>query len=145
VTATGQPSASNAPAPQYLSDLDSVANSGWLLTGTPEVNGRYYTHTVVQYLTGPGTATVSYNLGRQWRALDMTLGLSDKSAENVQVQFQVTADGRTLYTGNFALGQSRHVRLNVTNVLRLDLASTQLTDNNYDGVYPDWCSAELVS
>jgi hypothetical protein len=139
---TAAPAGNSAPTSQYLSNLDSIANSGWLLTGTPEVNGRYYPNSVVQYLD-PGPDTVSYNLGRQWRALDMTLGLSDKSTENQTVQFQLVADGRTIYTANFTLGQSRHVTLNVTGALRLDLTATLLGDAG--GEYADWCGAELLS
>jgi hypothetical protein len=140
---TTVPAGDTAPTSQYLSNLDSVANSGWLLTGAPEVNGRSYPNSVVQYLD-PGPDSVSYNLGRQWRTLDMTLGLSDKSTENETAQFQLVADGRTIYTGSFTLGQSQHVRLNVSGVLRLDLTTT-LASDYVGGVYADWGSAELLS
>lgn len=142
--ATAVAAVSSAPISKYLSNLDSVGNSGWLLTGTPQVNGRYYPNSVVTYFNGPGTNFVSYNLGRQWQTLDMTLGLDDRSAANAPVEFQVVADQRTVYTGTFALGQSKHIRLNVRGVLRLELDATLLT-TNYDGVYADWCSAELLS
>jgi hypothetical protein len=67
----------------------------------------------------------------------MTLGLSDNSAE--MIQFQVRADNRIIYTGNFTLAQSRHVRLNVAGVFRLDLTSTLVSDNT-GSAYPDWAA-----
>jgi len=107
------------------------------------VNGHNYPNSVVQYLD-PGPDSVSYNLGRHWRMLNMTLGLSDKSTGNEAVQFQLTADDRIIYTEDFKLGQSKYVKLNVTGVLRLDLTATLASDYIGD-VYADWCSAELVS
>ena len=87
------------------------------------MNGKYYANSV--YLSvNPGPANVSYNLGRQWRELDATVGLSDDSPENEKVQFQVLADDRTIYNGVFELGQSRQISLNVTGVLRLELVAT---------------------
>jgi hypothetical protein len=87
---------------------------------------------------------VEYNLGRQWRTLDMTVGLSDDSTANQNVQFQLRADGRVIYSQTFALGQSRHVTINVTHVLRLELDATLMS--NYIGeVNAVWGSAQLLS
>jgi hypothetical protein len=87
---------------------------------------------------------VEYSLGRQWKKLDMTVGLKDDSTENQNVQFQLRADGRTIYTQTFTLGQSRHVTLNVSGVLRLELDATLVS--NYAGpVYAVWGNANLLS
>jgi hypothetical protein len=134
---------SSAPTSQYLGSFDPVANSGSLLNGTAQVNGNYYPNSIVLYLN-PGPASVEYNLGRQWKKLDMTLGLKDDSTGNQNVQFQLRADGRTIYTQIFTLGQSRHVTLNVSGVLRLELDATLVS--NYAGpVYAVWGSANLLS
>jgi hypothetical protein len=140
-TSTGQ-AASTAPASQYLSNFDSVASSGSLFAGNLEVNGRHYRNSVMQILD-PGPDSVSYNLRRQWRTLEMTLGLSDSSTENEMLQFRVTADDRIIYTGNFTRAQSRHVRLNVAGVLRLDLTTTLVSDytGSADAV---WGSVKLL-
>jgi len=98
---------------------------------------------VIQFLD-PGPDSVSYDLGRRWRTLDMTLGLSDSSTGSGIARFQVTADKRLIYTGNFTLGQSRNVRLNVVGVARVDLTTT-LVSGDTGSAYPAWSSAELLS
>jgi len=74
----------------------------------------------------------------------MTVGLSDDSTANENVQFQLRADGRVIYTHTFALGQSEHVTIDVTGVLRLELDAT-LVSNYAGGVNAVWGSAELLS
>ena len=103
--------------------MNPVADSGNTSTGSTEVNGKYYANSVTLSVD-PGPANVSYNLGRQWRQLDTTVGLSDDSPENEKVQFQIIADDRIIYNGVFELGQSKKLSLNVTNVLRLELVAT---------------------
>jgi hypothetical protein len=89
--------------------------------------------------------SVSYNIGRQWRTLDMTLELDSRSGSTgaVTEQFQVTADNRVLYTGNVRSGQSLHVRLTVAGVSQLDL-SNSLVSGSANGVSPVWDNAELL-
>jgi NPCBM/NEW2 domain len=126
VSAPGSPSASSpgqAVAGQFLAALNPVSGSGDLFTGSAEVNGQYFANSVYLDLN-PGPGNVSYNLGRQWRELDATVGLSDNSPENEKVQFQVFADGRSIYNHVFQLGQSQQITLNVTGVLRLELVAT---------------------
>ena len=135
--------AGTAPTSQYLSSLASIDSSGSFLAGDFEVNGRHYPHSVIQFLD-PGPDSVSYDLGRRWRTLDMTLGLSDSSTGSGIARFQVTADKRLIYTGNFTLGQSRNVRLNVVGVARVDLTTT-LVSGDTGSAYPAWSSAELLS
>jgi hypothetical protein len=49
---------------QYLSSLDSVANSGTVFFGNGEVNGHHFRNSVVQVLDGQADS-VSYDLGRK--------------------------------------------------------------------------------
>jgi hypothetical protein len=74
----------------------------------------------------------------------MSLGLSESAAGDNTVQFRVTADNRVIYTGNVKSGQSRHVRLNVAGVARLDLATT-LMSNSAGSVSAAWGGARLLS
>jgi hypothetical protein len=92
-----------------------------------------------------GEGSVSYDIGRQWRTLDMTLVLNDRSGDTgtVTEQFQVTADNRVIYTGNVKSGQSLHVRLTVAGVAQLDL-SNSLASGSASGVSPVWENAELL-
>ncbi len=65
----------------------------------------------------------------------MTLGPRDDSAENQDVQFQFAADGRAICTRTFALGQSQHVTLDVTGMLRLDITRTEVSTAYAGPVY----------
>ncbi len=142
-SATSAPTQSSAPASQHLGDLTPVAGSGSLFNGAPEVNGQVYPNSIYLALN-PGPASVEYNLGRQWRKLDVTVGLSDDSTANQNVQFQLRADGRVIYTRTFALGQSQHVKIDVSGVLRFELDATLVS--NYAGeVNAVWGSAELLN
>jgi hypothetical protein len=134
--------ASPTGATQFLANLDQVAGSGDTDTGSAEVNGQTYANSV--YLeVNPGPSDVSYNLGRQWNHLLVTLGLSDNSPENEEIQFQILADQRTIYNHVFALGQSQLVNLNVTGVLRLELIATEVS--SYVGqTEAVWGNAELT-
>lgn len=117
------PSPSQAVSSQYLDALNPVSGSGDLFTGSAEVNGQQCANSVYLDLN-PGPGNVSYNLGRQWRDLAATVGLSDDSPENEKVQFQIFADGRSIYNHVFVLGQSQQINLNVSGVLRLELVGT---------------------
>jgi hypothetical protein len=128
-----------------LGDLSPVSDSGSLYTNeSAEVDGHYYTNSIILYMN-PGPASVEYNLGRQWRKLDMTLGLRDDSADNQSEQFKLLADGRTIYTRIFALGQSQHVVVSVGNVLHLEMETTLVSPSYVGPVYAVWGSASLSS
>ena len=136
-------SGSQGPTSQYLQAMNPVADSGNLSTGSTEVNGKYYANSV--YLSvNPGPANVSYNLGRQWRQLNATVGLSDDSPENEKVQFQIIADDHIIYNGVLELGQSRKLSLNVTNVLRLELVAT-LASPSAGETNAVWGNAEITN
>jgi len=140
---TSKPSPVAPSSSQYLEELTPVANSGSLNTGGAEANGSFFAQSVMLYLN-PGPASVEYNLGRHWQRLVATVGLRDDSAENQRFQFQAFADGRLIYNHTFALGQSRHISLDVTGVLRLELVVTIASD--YVGpAYAVWGNASLTS
>lgn len=112
-----------------------MSDSGSLYTNeSAAVNGHYYTSSIILHMN-PGPAGLEYNLGRQWRKLDMTVGLRDDSADNQSEQFQLLADGRTTYARVFTLGQSQHVVVNVSGVLRLELETTLVSPNYVGPVY----------
>jgi hypothetical protein len=133
----------NAPASQYVGNLDPIADSGSLYThARAEVNGQYYTNSIILYMN-PGPASVEYNLGRHWQSLNMTLGLRDDSADNQPEQFRVLADGRIMYTRAFALGESQSVTINVMGILHLELENTLLSQHYVGPVYAVWGNAIL--
>jgi hypothetical protein len=129
---------------QYLSSFQSVASSGTVFFGNGEVNGHHFRNSVVQVLDGQADS-VSYDLSRTWRALDVTLGLIPGSSGSGSVEFQVTADNRVIYTGDVVPGQSRHVRLDVAGVARLDLTSTMRSNGGTTvNFVSDWGNAKLL-
>lgn len=136
------PSPSQSIASEYLDALNPVSGSGNLFTGSVEVNGQYYANSVYLDLN-PGPGNVSYNLGRQWRHLEATVGLSDDSPENEKVQFQIFADQRSIYNHVFELGQSQQINLNVSGVLRLELVAT-LTSAYVADTEAVWGDANLT-
>jgi hypothetical protein len=139
------PTASASPSgpSQYLGGLDPVAGSGALFNGAVNVNGNYYANSIFLALN-PGPQNVSYNLERQWHWLDATVGLTDDSSQNEKVQFQAIADGRTIYSHVFMLGQSQQVSLDVAGVLRLELVAT-LASNYVGPVNAAWGNASLTN
>ena len=143
---TTSPPVASAPTPsfnsQYLSDLNSVSDSGSLYTGSAEVNGRPYPKSVILYLN-PGPASVAYNLGRQWRSLITTVGMRDDSTQGEKFQFQAFGDGRLIYNHVFALGDSQHITIDVIGVLRLELDAT-LVSNYIGPAYAIWGDADLT-
>jgi NPCBM/NEW2 domain len=121
----------------------TVSNSGDLFNGSVEVNGRFYPNSIILYLN-PGPADVEYNLGRQWQSLEATVGLQDDSSANEDIDFQIFADGRSIYDHRFTLGQSRSIMLNVAGVLRLQLVAT-LVSGYVGPAQAVWGDADLLS
>jgi hypothetical protein len=131
---------------QYLSNLRNISDSGTVFYGDGEINGHHFRDSVVQVMDGQGES-VSYDLGRKWRALDVTLQLiGGPSGSGLTVEFQVAADNRIIYTGDVTPGQSRHVRLSVVGVAHLDLTSTLRSDGTSTtaSFAADWGSARLL-
>jgi hypothetical protein len=147
---SGSPSAppsgtapSPVPASQYLDAMTPVSGSGATSTGSAQVNGQYFADSVALDLN-PGPENVSFNLEREWRSLQATVGLSDDSPEAEKVRFQVIADQRIIYDHTFVLGQSQQINLNVSHVLRLELVATLASD--YVGqTAAVWGNANLLS
>jgi NPCBM/NEW2 domain len=131
-----------SPSAQFLADLTPVSNYGTFDTGDAAVNGRDYLNSVILDMNF-GKTSAAYNLERQWRTLQATVGLRDDSTQKDEYEFQVFADGRPIYSHLFALGQSQHIRLNVAGVLRLELRATLVRDF-YGDAYGVWGNADLT-
>ena len=137
-SSTGQSAPAGGASQQvYLADMRPV--NGYVSTDDAEVNGKPLAHTV---LIGVGDE-VEYNLGRQWRQLQATVGLRDDSGSSIQVRFEAFGDGRPLYSRVFMLGQSEQINLDVTEVLRLRLVNT-VTAHPELGSTAAWGSAHVI-
>ncbi len=132
------------PKVQYLADLNSVSNLGPVVTGNAEVNGNNYLNSVILEMVTGGSFSVSYDTGRSWHLLEATIGLRDDSPQNEEYEFQVFADGSPIYSQLLSLGQSRHIELNITGVLRIELRATLASPNWYGATYGVWGNADLI-
>lgn len=124
------------PDTKYLDEMPNVAGSYY--AESAEVNGRLYTRSVMLWPDG----SAQFNLGRDWRRVEATLGLRDDSSEDAKVRFEIFGDGRLLYRHEFGLGQSEGVSIDVTDVLRLKLVATTVAEGDSRAV---WGSARVVS
>lgn len=91
-----------------------------------------------------GAYSVAYNIERQWRTLEATVGLRDDSPQNEEYEFQIFADGRPIYSHLFTLGQSQHIKLSIVGVLRLELRATLASPDWYGDTHGVWGDADLA-
>jgi hypothetical protein len=116
-TSTTLPASTKTTA---LKDLDVVAGSAPVSSGTIKINGTVTDDTVYGWAcTQP---TLNYDLNRAYTTLTATAGVDDNSIATDQVTMTFTADGNTVGTSVVKLGTTAPVQLNVANVLRLSVA-----------------------
>src|SRR6266511_601947 len=120
-----------APAPggvvtTYLADLEPTQSSRLASTDEANINGKTFVHNVLFYACCD-PASADYDLGRHYRRLEATLGVTDKAPADARSTFEVFLDGRKAYTATAGLGKPARLSLDVTGVLRLHLVinSTQ--------------------
>jgi len=106
------------------------------------VNGEYFPRSVLLRLN-PGPQEVEYDLSRDSRRLQATVGVGDDSASDTQVRIEVFGDNNPLYTQVFGLGQSESVDVDVSNVLRLRLVATLAAEGGFPAAAV-WGDARLV-
>ncbi|WP_327150173.1 NPCBM/NEW2 domain-containing protein [Nocardia sp. NBC_01329] len=122
-SAPAAPAPSAAPLPkQYLADMSPT--SGTAYTGTMQVNGASYPHSIYQQFSGCDTeVSHTYNLNREWSRFSSTIGIAEGGNSQSVLQFEVIADGKSIYSsGNVAVGQSPAVDVSVTGVQNLTIS-----------------------
>jgi NPCBM/NEW2 domain len=137
------PAPSASSSRQYLAELTPVSGNVDLYTGSAAVNGSNYLNSVMLYMALGGSTSAAYNIERQWRSLEATVGLRDDSPQKEEFELQVFADGNPIYSHLFGLGQSQHIKLNIVGVLRLELRGT-LVGALYGDAYGVWGNAALT-
>lgn len=65
--------------------------------------------------------SVDIDLGRSYKTFYARLGIEDKGAANVTIEFKIYADQRLIYDKKLRLGKSENIALPVSGVLRLEL------------------------
>ncbi|OZC87764.1 hypothetical protein CH272_18310 [Rhodococcus sp. 05-340-1] len=110
------------PAQIYLDELKAI-DGGGLRTGSAEVNGDVYPHSLYANIGGCRTSgRYTYNIGRDWTTFETTVGLRDDTESQTVAQFEILADDVPVYTsGNLSVGQSVPVSVPVDNVLQLKI------------------------
>ncbi|MFH8975431.1 protein kinase [Streptomyces sp. NPDC017890] len=122
---TGNDGVADQASSVSLTTFETVAQAtlASLAVGDGTMNNRHYETALVP--DGGGDEKCSgwaeYNLGREWKNLTMTAGVSDVSA-NTSSRVEVSVDGQSLFTGQVDLGKPRELKMKVENGLRLRIA-----------------------
>jgi hypothetical protein len=108
-----------------LTSLRPTSRSQDIRLTAAQINGRYYADSVVfrcDLFASHPIGTVSFNLGKQYRRFEATVGVLDNAAEPNQVGvFQVVTDGMVRAKTATEQGDPRVVTVDVTDVLSLRL------------------------
>src|SRR6266540_2592086 len=96
-----------APAPggvvtTYLADLEPTQSSRLASTDEANINGKTFVHNVLFYACCD-PASADYDLGRHYRRLEATLGVTDEAPADARSTFEVFLDGRKAYTATAGL------------------------------------------
>lgn len=132
------------PVTRFLAKTDSVDKSCRTDSGDIGVNGATQLSSVVVHIfdrsAGDG-CFIDYNLSRSWVRLKGGVGISDVSKASLQCRFELFADGNPIFNETAGLGVITPVDLDMTDVLRLRLQVTPLSDAGGDCV---WTSLRLI-
>lgn len=126
----------------YLSEapyVDSYCEPFY--AGSANINGRTYARSL-KGSTYCGEQWEDFNLSRRHRRFVSTVGMDDTSRSGSAARFEVFADGRLIHTVDLGIGATRQVDVDVTNVFRLRLRTTQLTSVRGR---PAWGDARIVT
>lgn len=115
------------PESALLTGRPEVSRTSDIRTGAAKINNLLYSDSVIHRARDFAQAqrgSIGYNLGREFRQLKATVGVLDDAIEwNQTGIFRVFADGRLIDEVTVQHGQPRVLKVNVTDVLRLELQS----------------------
>jgi serine/threonine-protein kinase len=138
------------PVERFLASQATVS-SDHPSTGVIDVSGTTYVHSIFGEVENASCSsapsrTWEYDLGRDYRRLQSTLGVSDDSPALARVRFEVFADSSPVYTMDIGLGETQPLDLDVTGVLRLKLVMTETVkfSGSCSGPVAVWADAKLL-
>jgi NPCBM/NEW2 domain len=119
----------------YIEDLPYTADSDpYDNRDVAHINGQSYAHSqAAQFCFGSHERKWGYTLERGYTRLRATVGLSDNSAARTVVNFEILADGHSVFAKEMQRGQAATIDLPVQNILTVTLVSTLLSDEGSCG------------
>lgn len=126
---------------RYLSDERALDPVGEFDVGSSSVSGHLLPRSLLLHVCeagiicgdSPQTASVEYDLGRDFRRFQTTAGLSDDATADSVYLLEVYGDGRKLASQQVGLGDVFDVDVDVTGILRLQLLVTHLSGDDAKG------------
>jgi hypothetical protein len=134
----------------YLSDLQTVAQAGYICLGTEaiEINGVNYLHSISFCSESKigDNYWVEYNLSRKCSTMRATFGVRDDSDAATPVDLSILGDGNQVYSIEAVLGSSTTASVNVAGHLRLRVAAAVASNDpsTHNGVTPAFGDAEIL-
>jgi hypothetical protein len=121
-------SVARADSGVFLSDLPSVGENQ-PDTGPVDVGGKRYAHPITGEVCGEyyeEDPVWEYDLGRSYGRLTGIIGLDDDSSSRASAQVETYADNRLVDKQVVSLGKTAKLRVDATDVLRLQIVVTSL-------------------
>ncbi|MDQ6617614.1 MAG: NPCBM/NEW2 domain-containing protein [Actinomycetota bacterium] len=118
----------------YLADLTPVELASVSYGTAPaKADSVSWEHPIterIQYCDSNKTVFLSYDLNRKWRRFVTDVALDDQSHQSSTMRVRVDADGQTVFPQTaIGVGQSQHIDIDISNVLRLNLSIAYLVPN----------------
>lgn len=132
------------PATAPLTALETKGNCLTATSGS--VNGAPVT-TGVSCVAREQASTTYWILGRTMGRLRGIVGIDDDSDPKSKAHVTITADGKVLLSRDFTYGQSEKIDVDVSKVLRLEVATNDLSDSKSGLPNPSviWAEATLYA
>jgi hypothetical protein len=142
------PETSGTYAFSYLSDLRPSGDLGELVNHGPvKISRSIYPKSISFYCNvGDPTAFPAYNLQRNARRFQGTIGLAATSPRQFQAGILLTGDGRTLRTFTVSVSQPKTVDVDVRGVhaLQLECFGAGNSSTGGEAVAVVWGNARVV-
>lgn len=122
------------PVQVYLADTQQVALEGTntFATTAEKANGKNYSHSVIMSSYESSSASVEYDLSREYRRLIGAIAMANDASSNAEYRVEIFGDGRQLYADNVGFGVTKQLKADVTKVLRLKIVVTDLAGSKDD-------------
>ena len=111
----------------FLEELSTLDNTGFTQGENIAMDGEIYLRSLTSSISRRyDSASVEFNLSRDFRRLSSVVGYSDTSSSEGRIRMQIFGDGEELFTQDVVLGTAIPVDVDVTDVLRLRITANVL-------------------